>query len=197
MHSLFNKRFYQLSLSSIFLVCFSVSSQAAIVVDQENLIGPGGVNYTLDWYQSFTPSYNNITGASMSFDFNSPGTATIRLFDSIGGTELASGTATGNGLVSVDFGGPVAVVPEQEYFLKLEGSYQWEFSPDNPYSRGQLWLCNPECTAQSGGNADAIFQTFADDSTIVPIPAAVWLFGSGLFGLLGIARRKQSWSLVS
>ena len=26
----------------------------------------------------------------------------------------------------------------------------------------------------------------------VPVPAAVWLFGSGLIGLLGVARRKQS-----
>jgi hypothetical protein len=26
----------------------------------------------------------------------------------------------------------------------------------------------------------------------VPIPAAVWLFGSGLLGLIGIARRKKS-----
>jgi hypothetical protein len=25
----------------------------------------------------------------------------------------------------------------------------------------------------------------------VPIPAAIWLFGSGLFGLIGISRRKQ------
>ena len=27
---------------------------------------------------------------------------------------------------------------------------------------------------------------------VVPIPAAVWLFGSGLLGLIGIARRKKS-----
>ena len=27
---------------------------------------------------------------------------------------------------------------------------------------------------------------------VVPIPAAVWLFGSGLIGLIGIARRKKS-----
>ena len=27
---------------------------------------------------------------------------------------------------------------------------------------------------------------------VVPVPAAVWLFGSGLFGLVGIARRKQT-----
>jgi len=28
--------------------------------------------------------------------------------------------------------------------------------------------------------------------TVVPIPAAVWLFGSGLIGLLGFARRKKA-----
>ena len=28
------------------------------------------------------------------------------------------------------------------------------------------------------------------DTTIVPVPAAVWLFGSGLLGLFGVARRK-------
>jgi hypothetical protein len=26
----------------------------------------------------------------------------------------------------------------------------------------------------------------------VPVPAAAWLFGSGLVGLVGIARRKQT-----
>ena len=30
------------------------------------------------------------------------------------------------------------------------------------------------------------------DVTIVPVPAAVWLFGSGLIGLIGIARRKKA-----
>jgi len=29
-------------------------------------------------------------------------------------------------------------------------------------------------------------------STVVPVPAAVWLFGSGFIGLIGIARRKKS-----
>ena len=28
--------------------------------------------------------------------------------------------------------------------------------------------------------------------TVVPVPAAVWLFGSGLLGLVGMARRKQA-----
>ncbi len=31
----------------------------------------------------------------------------------------------------------------------------------------------------------------AQANTVVPVPAAVWLFGSGLLGLVGVARRKN------
>ena len=30
------------------------------------------------------------------------------------------------------------------------------------------------------------------EASVVPVPAAVWLFGSGLLGLMGVARRKKS-----
>ena len=33
--------------------------------------------------------------------------------------------------------------------------------------------------------------SFGTDGAVIPIPAAVWLFISGLLGLIGIARRKQ------
>ncbi len=43
--------------------------------------------------------------------------------------------------------------------------------------------------------------TFTSESgvflTAVPVPAAVWLFGSGLLGLIGIARRRSSRSAVA
>jgi hypothetical protein len=35
-------------------------------------------------------------------------------------------------------------------------------------------------------------EIFGVDLAPVPVPAAVWLFGSGLIGLVGIARRKKS-----
>jgi hypothetical protein len=34
-------------------------------------------------------------------------------------------------------------------------------------------------------------QFAAYSPAVVPVPAAVWLFGSGLIGLLGIARRRE------
>jgi hypothetical protein len=40
----------------------------------------------------------------------------------------------------------------------------------------------------------AIYSIAFDDFSItpVPVPAAVWLFGSGLIGLIGVARRKKA-----
>lgn len=34
------------------------------------------------------------------------------------------------------------------------------------------------------------------DATVVPVPAAIWLFGSGLIGLVGVARRKAARNVV-
>ena len=43
----------------------------------------------------------------------------------------------------------------------------------------------------SGGTNGEVVLSMTASST-VPIPAAVWLFGSGLFGLIGMARRKKA-----
>ena len=44
----------------------------------------------------------------------------------------------------------------------------------------------------SNGLADTGYGSLLIKSTVVPLPAAVWLFGSGLIGLIGIARRKKA-----
>lgn len=47
---------------------------------------------------------------------------------------------------------------------------------------------------QGTGNSVAVSLALvgATNVTVVPVPAAVWLFGSGLVGLAGIARRKRA-----
>lgn len=42
------------------------------------------------------------------------------------------------------------------------------------------------------GLGSANGSAFLEEAAVVPVPAAVWLFGSGLLGLVGIARRKKS-----
>ena len=42
------------------------------------------------------------------------------------------------------------------------------------------------------GSQDAETTWMWAKATVVPVPAAVWLFGSGLIGLIGIARRKRT-----
>jgi len=39
---------------------------------------------------------------------------------------------------------------------------------------------------------EATADAFGGSPAVVPVPAAVWLFGSGLIGLVGIARRKKA-----
>jgi len=46
------------------------------------------------------------------------------------------------------------------------------------------------CVAQGGPGDDLAIGTYS--IAAVPIPAAVWLFGSGLLGLVGMARRKKA-----
>jgi hypothetical protein len=45
----------------------------------------------------------------------------------------------------------------------------------------------------AGGSSQVGDGTFVNPgAAVVPVPAAVWLFGSGLLGLVGVARRKAS-----
>jgi len=37
-----------------------------------------------------------------------------------------------------------------------------------------------------------LFHMSPERGAVIPVPAAVWLFGSGLLGLVGIARRKKT-----
>jgi hypothetical protein len=48
-----------------------------------------------------------------------------------------------------------------------------------------LWYINIHTAANPGGE-------IRGQVSAIPVPAAVWLFGSGLLGLIGMARRKRA-----
>ena len=52
---------------------------------------------------------------------------------------------------------------------------------DNDHPAGS-WFAN---------DGSPIIMDYIGSSVVIPIPAAVWLFGSGLLGLVGMARRKK------
>jgi len=55
-------------------------------------------------------------------------------------------------------------------------------------SLNQFTLSMQQMTAEK---VVALSMVGAINYTVVPVPAAVWLFGSGLIGLVGVARRKK------
>jgi hypothetical protein len=115
-----------------------------------------------DFYPQFQ-SGTLLTGNLFNFGFGGEDAAGIFEFeiDTLGGDMAAFGDALQGGVIA----GPT-----------LDSSYGGDWDPllDN----------NPAFWQQSftaSGNVD----------TYVPLPAAVWLFGSGLLGLAGFARRKK------
>lgn len=51
---------------------------------------------------------------------------------------------------------------------------------------------NSQIGFESLGGIDQLKQTQISGLTAVPVPAAMWLFGSGLIGLVGVARKKAT-----
>ena len=74
-------------------------------------------------------------------------------------------------------------------------TYNYSTVADASATGGITLQFNSTCGADPGCFADFSIdnvQIWADvDVSAVPVPAAVWLFGSGLLGLIGVARRKK------
>jgi len=80
-------------------------------------------------------------------------------------------------------------------FINLQSTYwsatEFGFEPNPNYA----WLFSMRYGIQSNTyKTDSVFSwaVQSGDVSAVPVPAAVWLFGSGLIGLIGFARRESS-----
>jgi len=77
-------------------------------------------------------------------------------------------------------------------FSNILSGYYWSGSERGS---GLAWVFSFSGGSQGGADVqDSIEYAWAvrsGDVNAVPVPAAAWLFGSGLMGLLGLARRKR------
>lgn len=66
------------------------------------------------------------------------------------------------------------------------------FTDQNPLDPVDQALCDASSDPASIESCNLLTSVWVGGGTVVPVPAAVWLFGSGLLGLVGIARRKSA-----
>jgi len=102
---------------------------------------------------------------------------------------LAS-TSFNSALTTSIFGAPPnTFVNNDNTFFGLSGgtAHSIRLSSDGTFC---VRLDGDSCVAQGGIVADLVSGTYS--IAAVPVPATVWLFGSGLVGLIGVARRKKT-----
>ena len=125
--------------------------------------------------------------------------AQLAIFDDQDQSYLGSSLGVSIGDV-VGFAGPnglgdhTATNTSTTLSMNLTGSSNFILGLSN--DGGTSWI--PDASVVSlGANAYSVtFGTGANvievDVQIVPVPPAVWLFGSGLLGMVGIARRRKA-----
>lgn len=98
-----------------------------------------------------------------------------------------AGWTWSSGSVNLAGGGPA--VPGLMTSGLGSSSIWFDFSALAPGTAIDIWK-EISCDPNQGPCGNSI--TISEFPTIVPIPAAMWLFVSGLFGLVGIARKKMA-----
>lgn len=79
-------------------------------------------------------------------------------------------------------------------FSNVQTGYYWSTTETTPVS-SDAWFLHFYAGNQAVRSKNSLLFAWAvheGNVGAVPIPAAVWLFGSGLLGLVGAARRKQA-----
>ena len=69
-------------------------------------------------------------------------------------------------------------------------SFTTTLGPD--VSGGITLQLKAACGPVAGCTSEAYFDNVSVTVEAIPVPAAVWLFGSGLIGLVGVARKKKA-----
>lgn len=130
----------------------------------------------------------------------------------ISGWRLPSADADGDGTIVNCFGGGIAGCVDNEMgflfweegittatpapFSNVQGNTYWsdtEHASDPSIAWVSGFTGSQGYADKNSSNFTYTWVVHSGDvgTSVVPLPAAVWLFGSGLIGLLGMARRQQ------
>jgi len=169
-------------------VLFSTFVNAA-TIEATNMTAADGVNFSFANYFDVTLTANNISDATTSPATNtsiSESFTFTSVFNSASG--YYEGSLSIGSLLTADFTN--MVVTENPF----GGN---DFFADLSYTGGSLMGGLSVGTLSGGYSTNLLTGNISVLATVaevqaVPVPAAVWLFGSGLIGLVGIARRKKA-----
>ena len=172
----------------------SVTANAAIVYNLDRTIGAGTVTGFIE-----TDGTIGVLGAANITDW----TLTLTAPNLSGGPTVVIDAADANSITTVTGTALTASATGLTFDFSSNGSTNWfllwSTSSLDGYRLNQCF---------SGNNQECIFRDNVTPNTeaqwvdrsgqvefavaAVPVPAAVWLFGSGLLGLIGVARRKKA-----
>jgi hypothetical protein len=152
----------------------------AMNAEVENLFG-----ILFDGYFNNTPFLTSLNAANVGgeeFVAYSDQLEDIQSFQSLFGHTETKDFGTGSTLAIGSWG----LYYDENLIVRLMGAYN-RFT-GNPLTEvnGLDYIENFDFFRNDGSDRYAWFMV-----STVPVPAAFWLFGSGLFGLIGIARRKK------
>ena len=151
-----------------------------------NDFGSGG---TVDWWgaQAFVNYLNHI-------DYGNSNQWALPTSNAVNGYDGTAGNQLGQ-LFYSELGGTAGNnIPVSSFFTNEQTYVYWSGTEDSAYPY-HAWYFNTIIGYQPSGNKD--YQGYAwavspGQVNAVPVPGAVWLFGTGLLGLLGLKRRGHA-----
>ena len=174
------------------------SNSGATYVGTETWISSLDTALTINLIEGYSPSWGNANwrlpevygSGNNPTNINFIGSEMTTLYYSELGNELND--------TSLNFGIFNNIISSGFYFLEPDPSWGWDpvtgsFAPYFSWTDSSIAdpgeLVISTNTLNSGVYGMAVI---SGEVSMVPVPAAVWLFGSGLLGLVGVARRKKA-----
>jgi hypothetical protein len=140
--------------------------------------------------------FNDWRLASMSVAAGLPTGSTTSVVDCSSATELACRDNELGYMFYQNMGGSLFDDNTENQTVDgvLLSNVQTRYWSGNEFNSDDIWVFRFTAGDQfraNEGNSVYGWAVRSGDVGAVPVPAAVWLFGSGLIGLLGLARRKR------